>query len=180
LTTKQYTKFQSYSYKDDKRKSGKLKKSEILLSSRGITLAKKNQSNRNANWNSNSWLKSNSPSFNPIAAKMAKKSPENWKNLKFSCSRGITLAKMNQSHRNANWNSNSWLQSNTPSFNPIAVKMTKKSPENCKWPRTDGQRHNIIRPVFRRAYKNQVKNFTLPVMLPAKLHGYCIKLNAVI
>jgi hypothetical protein len=39
----------------------------------------------------------------------------------------IALAKMNQSHRNANWNGNSFLQSNKPSFNAVAAKMTKKS-----------------------------------------------------
>jgi hypothetical protein len=158
LTTKQYTKFQSYSCKDGEKKSGKLKKSENLLSSRGVTLAKMNQSHRNINWNSNSWLQSNIPSFNPIAAKMAKKSLENWKNMKFCCSRGITLAKMNQSHWNVNWNSNSWLQSNTPSFNPTAVKMTKKVRKTVNdhgrtHACTDGQRQNIIRPVFRLAYK---------------------------
>ena len=37
------------------------------------------QSNRNVNWNSNSWLQSNTRSFNPTPAKIAKKSPENWK-----------------------------------------------------------------------------------------------------
>jgi hypothetical protein len=36
LTTKQYTKFQSYTSKDGNKRSGKLKKSEILLSSRGM------------------------------------------------------------------------------------------------------------------------------------------------
>jgi hypothetical protein len=39
---------------------------------------------------------------------------------------GITLAKMNQSHWNANWNCNSLLQSNKPSFNAVAAKMAKK------------------------------------------------------
>jgi hypothetical protein len=56
---------------------------KILLSSRGITLANMNQSIWNTNWNSNSLLQSNTPSFNPIPAKIANKSPENWKNLKF-------------------------------------------------------------------------------------------------
>jgi TRAP-type mannitol/chloroaromatic compound transport system substrate-binding protein len=55
------------------KKSGKLKKSEILVSSRGVTLAKMNQSHQKVNWNSNSSLQSNRPSFNPTAAKMAKK-----------------------------------------------------------------------------------------------------------
>ena len=83
--------------------------------------------------NCNSSVQSNIPSFNPIAAKMAIESMENWKILKIHPRwRGVTLAKMNQSHWNANWNSNSWLQSNKPSFNPIAAKMAKKSPENWK------------------------------------------------
>jgi hypothetical protein len=110
------------------------------------------------NWNSNSWLQSNKPSFNPTAAKMAKKSPENWKKSEILLSsRGVILAKINQSHRNANWNSNFWLQSNTPSFNLITVKMTPQK----VWKtvndhgRMDGQCHNIIRPVFPRAYKNR-------------------------
>jgi hypothetical protein len=59
--------------------------------------------------------------------------------------------------RNANLNCNSLLQSNNPSFNPIAAKMQKKKgPENYMTP--DGQRHNIIRPVVRRAYKKAAKN----------------------
>jgi hypothetical protein len=40
--------------KDGEKKSRKLKKSEILLISWGITLAKMNHSHQNANWNSNS------------------------------------------------------------------------------------------------------------------------------
>jgi hypothetical protein len=48
--------------------------------------------------------------------------------------------------------------------------MTKKSPENCKWPRTDrrmdGQRHNIICLVFWQVYKKLeivfIKNKCLP------------------
>jgi hypothetical protein len=90
---------------------------KILLSSRGVTLAKMNQSHRNANWNCNSLLKSNKLGFNATAAKMAKKSLENWKILK------ITPAKMYQSHWNLNWN---LLQSNKPSFSVIATKMAKK------------------------------------------------------
>jgi hypothetical protein len=39
---------------------------------------------------------------------------------------GITPAKMNQSHRNANWNCNSLLQNNKPIFSAIAAKMAKK------------------------------------------------------
>jgi hypothetical protein len=62
MTIKQYTKLQSYSCKDGEKKSGKLKKSEILLSFRGITFAKMNQSIRNAMWNSNYWLQNNIPS----------------------------------------------------------------------------------------------------------------------
>jgi hypothetical protein len=50
----------------------------------------------------------------------------------------MTLAKMNQSHRNANWNS--LLQSNKPSFNAVAAKMAKQSPENCEWSRTEERR----------------------------------------
>jgi hypothetical protein len=65
---------------------------------------------------------------------------------------------MNQSIQNTNWNSNSWLQSNTLIFNDIAAKITKKSPEiwndqGRTHALTDGQRHAIIRPVFRQAYK---------------------------
>jgi hypothetical protein len=41
---------------------------------------------------------------------------------------GVTPAKMNQSHRNTNWNS--LLQSNKPSFHATAAKMAKKNPEN--------------------------------------------------
>jgi hypothetical protein len=45
----------------------------------------------------------------------------------------ITLAKMNQSNQNANWNCNSLLQNNKPSFNAVDSKMaTPKSPENPK------------------------------------------------
>jgi hypothetical protein len=74
-------------------------------------------------------------------------------------SKGMIFAKMNQSIQNTNWNSNSWLQSNTLNFNPIAAKITKKSPENWNdHGRThalrDGKRHDIIRPVFRQAYQN--------------------------
>ena len=83
--------------------------------------------------NCNSSVQSNIPSFNPIAAKMAIESMENWKILKIHPRwRGVTLAKMNQSHWNVNWNSNSWLQSNKPSFNPIAAKMAIESVENWK------------------------------------------------
>jgi hypothetical protein len=117
-----------------------------------------NQTNRNAHWNINSWLQSNTSSLDPIAAKMVKKSPKNWKKSEICCSWGITLAKINQSHRNTNWNSNFWLQSNTPRFNPIAAKMAKFFFENRKWPQLAGwlagQHNNIICPVFRRAYKN--------------------------
>lgn len=59
---------------------------------------------------------------------------------------------MNQSHWNVNWNCNALLQNNKLSFNAIAAKMAKKNVETCKWPRTDGQRPNIIRPVLRQAY----------------------------
>jgi hypothetical protein len=40
--------------------------------------------------------------------------------------RGVTLAKMNESHLKTNWNCNSLLQSNKPSFNATAAKMAKK------------------------------------------------------
>jgi hypothetical protein len=53
------------------KRSGKLKNSQILQSSRGITLAKINQSHQNANRNCNSLLQNSTPTFN---AKMAKKS----------------------------------------------------------------------------------------------------------
>jgi hypothetical protein len=88
-----------------KKKSGKQKNFSILLSSRGITLTKMNQSHRNANCNCNSLLQSNKPSFNSIAAKMSKKKSGQLKIFSIlPSSRGVTLAKMNQSHRNANWN----------------------------------------------------------------------------
>jgi hypothetical protein len=83
--------------------------------------------------NCNSSVQSNIQSFNSTAAKMAIESMESWKILKIHLRwGGVTLAKINQSHWNANWNSNSWLQSNKPSFNPIAAKMAKKSLENWK------------------------------------------------
>jgi hypothetical protein len=63
-------KFQSYSCKDGQTKSGKLKISKIFQVPGGITLAKINQLHQNANWNY--LLQNNNPSFNPIAAKMAK------------------------------------------------------------------------------------------------------------
>jgi hypothetical protein len=110
--------------------SGKLKNSQILLSSGGITPAKMNQSHWNVNWNWNSFLQSNKPSFSAIAAKMAKKSPENWKIL--LSSGGITPAKMNRSHWNVHWICNSLLQNNKPSFNLISAKIAKISPENWK------------------------------------------------
>jgi hypothetical protein len=100
-----------------------MKNSYILLSSRGVTLAKINHSHRNTNSNCNSLLQNNKPSFNHIAAKMAKDKTRKTKNLR---SRGITLAKMTQSHRNANWNWNSLLQSSKQSFNSVAAKMAKK------------------------------------------------------
>jgi hypothetical protein len=58
------------------KKYEKLKSSEILLSSRGLTLAKMNQSHRKANWNCNALLQSNKLSFNAAAAKIAKNSLE--------------------------------------------------------------------------------------------------------
>jgi hypothetical protein len=62
---------------------------------------------------------------------MATESIENCKILKILRSlRDRTLAKMNQSHRNAIWNWNSLLRSNKASFNATAAKMAKKSPEN--------------------------------------------------
>jgi hypothetical protein len=68
---------------------------------------------------------------------------------------------MNQSHQNANWNCNSLLQSNKPSFNPIATKISKKVGKTVNDPgRPGGQRHYIIRPVFRRAYND------MPILLP--------------
>jgi hypothetical protein len=82
LTTKQYTKFQSYSYKDGQKKSEKLKKSEILLSSRGVTLAKINQSYRNANQKD--------------GQEKSRKLKESEILLSF---RIVTLTKINQSHR---------------------------------------------------------------------------------
>jgi hypothetical protein len=61
----------------------------ILLSSRGVTLAKMNHSHPNVNWNCNSLLKSNKLSFKAITAKMAKTIPENGNILKILLSSGI-------------------------------------------------------------------------------------------
>jgi hypothetical protein len=55
----------------------RMRNSQILLSSGAVTHAKINQLHRNANWNCNSLLQNNIPSFNAIAARMAKKSTEN-------------------------------------------------------------------------------------------------------
>jgi hypothetical protein len=133
----------------DNRRSEKLDelKTEKFINSpkmKGCNSCKTNQSIQNMNWNNNSWLQSNTPSFNLIhvVAKMAKKKSGKLKKSKILLSsRGITHAKMNQSHRNANWNSNSWLQSNTPSFNPIAAKMAKKVRKTVNVP---GQPDNAI------------------------------------
>jgi hypothetical protein len=57
---------------------------------------------------------------------MAEKFQQTETLLKFLSFRGVTLAKMNKSHRNVNCNCNSSLQNNKPSFNPIAAKRTKK------------------------------------------------------
>jgi hypothetical protein len=59
------------------------------------------------NCNCNSSLQNDKTNFNEIAAKMAKKIRKTEKSEILLSSRGITLAKMNQSNRNANWNSNS-------------------------------------------------------------------------
>ena len=90
--------------KDSKKMSGKLKNSQILLSSGGIAPAKMNQWHWNANWNCNSLLQSNNPSVSAIPAKMApQKSLENRKILKILWSSGgITPAEMNESHWNVN------------------------------------------------------------------------------
>jgi hypothetical protein len=78
---------------------------KVRSSSRGITLAKINQLHRNSNWNYYSLLQNNNPSFNHIAAKMAKLKSGKLKNSTIlSSSRGTTLVKTIQSHQNANWN----------------------------------------------------------------------------
>jgi hypothetical protein len=53
---------------------------KIILSSREVTLAKMNHHTKTR---TGTLLRSNKASFNATAAKMAKKSPENWKFLKF-------------------------------------------------------------------------------------------------
>jgi hypothetical protein len=58
------------------------------------------------------------------------------------CSRGITLAKMNQSHQNTNWNCNSLLQNNKPSFNATTVKIAKKKKKVQKTVNNSGRKHN--------------------------------------
>jgi hypothetical protein len=59
---------------------------------------------------------------------------------------GVTLAKINESYRNANWNHNSLLQNNKPSFNAIAAKIAKKKKirKAMKGTVTDGQTDNAI------------------------------------
>jgi hypothetical protein len=74
-----------------------------------------NQSRRITNWNSNSWLQSNKASFNPTAAKMAKKSLENlFLKIWNSAVSGTRLLQKSINHTETRTGTvSSWLQSNT-------------------------------------------------------------------
>jgi hypothetical protein len=64
---------------------------------------------------------------------MTTESIENCKILKiFVSSRDLTLAKINQSHRNAIWNWNSFLRSNKASFKCISCKDGKEKSGKLK------------------------------------------------
>jgi hypothetical protein len=108
------------------------------------------------NWHCNSSVQNNKPSFNPIAAKMATESMENWKFLKFFQVPGAQLL--------LKWINHTEMRTGTvtlyyKAINQVSIlQLQRRQKKKVQKPvNNHGQRHNIIRPVFWRAYKNQTR-----------------------